>query len=111
MSSRSGRRSRVKRGARGQRLVDDLVEACGHDQVGKAKKLLRKGADPNGEHRGLGWTPLIAASDHGHLAAHVEQFGSGAIRLHRVHVLPPSFALSSIGISSRSNTRRTPVEM
>ena len=65
MSSRSGRRVRVKRGAHGQRLVKDLVKACKSGQVGKAKKLLRKGADPNGEHCGL--TPLITASGHGHL--------------------------------------------
>ena len=64
MSSRSGRRSRVKRGTRGQRLAVDLVAACRHGQVGKAKKLLRKGADPNGVDRG--WTPLIAASYCGH---------------------------------------------
>ena len=64
MSSRSGRRSRVKRGARGQRLVADLVAACRNSQVGKVKKLLRKGADPNGvDNDG---TPLIAASLRGH---------------------------------------------
>ena len=65
MSSRSERRSRVKRGARGQRLVEDLVEACKSGQVGKAKKLLRQGADPNGVHDDC--TPLFAASIRGHV--------------------------------------------
>ena len=84
MSSRSGRRSRVKRGARGQRLVDDLFQACKSGQVGKAKKLLRKGADPNGGSSGQ--TPLITSSGYGHLDVVSELLKSRSIEVDCVDI-------------------------